>query len=159
VLSLVNYYKQPTYALQGSQGSIYTQDQKLAQAYQETLTFFQKSVQPENRNHFLVLPDAALLNFLSGTHSPVKETFFNPLVLAHPTEEQSWIISLDRTPPAYIVLVNRPSAFWGGLSEFNPGVYQWIRSQHQRVACFGQPPLVEVFTSKNSGRLATACKA
>ncbi len=146
-LGLIQYYSQPTYAIQGPRGAVKTHDFMLGQTYQSTLDFLAK-VPKKDRQQILVLPDGALLNYLSGTHAPVPQTFFNPLILANAGEEKQWLQQLRYNLPAYVVIVNPPHNQPGNLASFNPVVNQWIRCQHVSLTSFGEPPLVEIFERK-----------
>ncbi len=152
-LRLGDYYSQPTYTLHSSLGSIRTQNLALGASYQSAVDFLQE-IPAADRKRILVLPDGALLNYLSGTHAPVRQLFLNPAVLANPDEEKEWIKTLQQAQPSYILLVNALSPDTD-LADFNPTLDRWVRSQHQRIACFG---LVEVFASAKPGNLAATCK-
>jgi hypothetical protein len=152
-LRLGDYYSQPTYTLHSSLGSIRTQNLALGASYQSAIDFLQK-IPAADQKRVLVLPDGALLNYLSRTHAPVRQLFLNPAVLATPEEEKQWIKTLQQVQPSYILLVNAlpPDT---DLADFNPTLDQWVRSQHRRTACFG---LVEVFAPAKTGSLAASCK-
>jgi hypothetical protein len=98
----------------------------------------------------LTLPDAALLNYLSGTHSPGSNTLLTPLMLDTPVQEKRWLQALSKEPPTYIVLVSRnfPNA---QLHDFNPVVDTWIRCRHTRLTAYGNGKVgAEIFAGQTS---------
>ena len=120
-------------------GTMHT-DQKpaMTQAFNQTLAFLKREVRPEDRNKVLVLSEGMLLNFLSGTHSPSRQTTFIPGVLLNAQEETAFIQEMDRKGVRTIVLVDRPYPEWTykEYRNFNPLVYRWITQGHRQVAAF-----------------------
>lgn len=110
----------------------------MTQAFNQTLAFLKREVRPEDRNKVLVLSEGMLLNFLSGTHSPSRQTTFLPGVLLNAQEETAFIQEMDRKGVRTIVLVDRPYPEWTykEYRNFNPLVYRWITQGHRQVAAF-----------------------
>jgi 4-amino-4-deoxy-L-arabinose transferase-like glycosyltransferase len=120
-------------------GTIRTRQQpEMTQAFNQALAFLKREVRPEDRNKVLVLSEGMLLNFLSGTHSPSRQTTFLPGVLLNAQEETAFIREMDRSGVRYIVLVDRPYPEWTykEYRNFNPLVYRWIIQGHRQVAAF-----------------------
>jgi hypothetical protein len=120
-------------------GTIHTYHKpEMTQAFNQSLAFLKRKVRPEDRNKVLVLSEGMLLNFLSGTHSPSRQTTFLPGVLLNAQEEQEFIQEMDRKQVRYIVLVDRPYPEWiyKEYRNFNPLVYRWITQGHRQVAAF-----------------------
>jgi Dolichyl-phosphate-mannose-protein mannosyltransferase len=120
-------------------GTMHTyQKPAMTQAFNQTLAFLKREVRPEDRNKVLVLSEGMLLNFLSGTHSPSRQTTFLPGVLLNAQEETAFIQEMDRKGVRTIVLVDRPYPEWTykEYRNFNPLVYRWITQGHRQVAAF-----------------------
>ncbi len=122
-----------------SYGTIRTRKQpEMTRAFNQTLAFLKRAVRPEDRNKVLVLSEGMLLNFLSGTHSPSRQTTFLPGVLLNAQEETAFIQEMDRKGVRYVVLVDRPYPEWTykEYRNFNPLVYRWITQGHRQVAAY-----------------------
>ncbi len=133
------YFSSYDGAVTSPYGTIQTRQQpKMTQAFNQTLAFLKREVRPEDRDKVLVLSEGMLLNFLSGTHSPSRQTTFLPGVLLTAQEETAFIQEMDRKGVRYIVLVDRPYPEWTykEYRNFNPLVYRWITQGHRQVAAY-----------------------
>ncbi len=125
------------WAISSTYGTIYTNDQPLAQASQQTIELLAAL----KVRTALVLPEGSLLNFLSNTTSPSRETNLIPGILATPQEEHNFVTQMHADPPQAIVLVD-PLLFeqqlWGysGYAAYNPLVSTWITQEHYLVNRF-----------------------
>ena len=121
------------YAVNSERGTFYTQDEDLAIAFNETISYINGS----GAKSVLVLPAGATLNFLTGTHSPSQETIFLPGIIPTANAEREFIVRMHNNPPELIVYVDIP--FWWlkpgyqTYAEYNPLIYQWIAQEHKQV--------------------------
>lgn len=128
------------YAIQSNRGALYTKDANLALAFNQTIRYINSS----GTTSVLVMPAGAMLNFLTATHSPSRETIFLPGVLPTAEAEREFLARMEQNSPKLIVYVDIP--FWWlkkgyqTYAEFNPLVHEWITRQHQLV--YVSPQLV-----------------
>ena len=124
--------EQYRYPVQSTQGTLYIKDAKLAVAFNQTI----HTINSSKATSVLVVPEGGILNFLTATHSPSRETIFIPGVLSTASAEREFIARMQNNPPQLIVYVDIPF-FWlkpgyQTYAEYNPLVDRWIK-QHRLV--------------------------
>jgi hypothetical protein len=121
------------YPVSSIYGTMYTNNPGLASAYNQTIRFINDS----GSKSVLTIPAGAILNFLTVTHSPSKETFFLPGVLPDAESERNFLAQMQNNPPDLITYVDVPSPWlskgYQTYAEFNSIVNDWITHQHQLV--------------------------
>ncbi|MBC8123676.1 MAG: hypothetical protein H7Y22_17790, partial [Gemmatimonadaceae bacterium] len=127
-------FGQHFYAVGSGQGTLYTADEALARAFNQTID----AIQASGATSVLVLPEGSVLNFLTSTRAPSRETGFIPGVLPTPEAEREFLERLRIDPPERIVYIDRSFPEWGyrTYSEYNPLVHDWITNQHELVHLF-----------------------
>lgn len=124
--------RQYKYPVQSERGTLYIKDAKLAVALNQTI----RTINSSQATSVLVIPEGGILNFLSATHSPSRETIFIPGILPTAAVEKEFIAQMQNNPPQRIVYVDIPF-FWlkpgyQTYAEYNPLVDRWIK-QHRLV--------------------------
>lgn len=117
------------YAVSSAQGTLYTREVYLASIFNQAVNIIQTS----GATSVLVLPEGSVLNFLTATRTPSRETSFIPGVLPTPEAEQEFLTRMRADPPDLIVYIDIPFDVWGykNYAEFNPLVHDWITRQHR----------------------------
>ena len=130
-LSYLSHYR---YAVNSSNGTLYTTSSALAQSLNQTIN----AIKASRAVSVLVLPEGNVLNFLTGTHSPSRELTFLPVTLPSSQDELEFVEGMQRHPPQLIVYVPRPFNEWGykTYAQFNPIVDHWITKQHKLIQSF-----------------------
>jgi 4-amino-4-deoxy-L-arabinose transferase-like glycosyltransferase len=121
------------YPVRSPQGVAYSKDADLALAFNRSVEFIRNS----GKKSVLVVPEGSILNFLSATNSPSRETIFIPGVLPTPKAERDFLKRLEADFPDLIVYVDVPF-FWlkpgyQTYGQYNPLVHQWIIEQYRLV--------------------------
>ena len=134
-------FTQYRYPISSFQGTLYTDQYALANAYNHIIRYIKDS----GVKSVLVVPAGAILNFLTATHSPSKETIFLPGILPNADAERKFLAQMRENPPELIINVNIPFSWlkkgYQTYAEFNPLVDNWITHQHQLV--YSSPKLVD----------------
>jgi hypothetical protein len=107
-------------------------------ALAQALAFLERETSPGDP--ILVLPEGTELAFLTGRRMPLRHQIFLPELMG-PTEEQTMLRSLERSPVEYLFLVNRPMREFGAVAfgrEFYRPFGDWIETHYRRVATFGE---------------------
>ena len=145
-LSKFGYYRHPIHS---TYGTLYVRNADLALSFNQTIS----AINTSEATSVLVLPEGALLNFLTATHSPSRETTFLPSALSTSKAEQEFLAQMQTCPPELIVYVERPFREWGyqKYAEFNPLVDLWITHEHQLVDVFpkGEGAIIRIYGSGN----------
>jgi hypothetical protein len=126
-------FTQYKHSISSVRGEIYTDNTELAAAYNQAIGYVNNS----GAKSVLTIPHGAVLNFLTATHSPSRETFFLPGVLPDITTEREFLIRMRESPPDLIIYVDVPSQQlnkgYQTFAEYNSLVDDWITHQHQLV--------------------------
>lgn len=126
-------FGQYRYAVHSTHGTVYTKDADLAQAFNQTI----RAINGSGATSVLVVPEGAILNFLTATRSPSRETIFIPGILPTAEAEREFLVRIQDNLPELIVYVDIPF-FWLNkgyqtYAEFNPLIDHWITHQHRLV--------------------------
>ncbi|MEM7555307.1 MAG: hypothetical protein AAF378_14625 [Cyanobacteria bacterium P01_A01_bin.84] len=128
------------YVVNSNYGTFYTKDTALAKAFNQAIA----AINTSNVKAVQVLPHGQILNFLTKTHSPSRETNFIPGVLPTPEAEKDFIARMEAKPANLLVYVDVPfyslSQDYDSLEEINPLIHQWIIQEHQLVHQFSIEP-------------------
>ncbi|MBU7587106.1 MAG: glycosyltransferase family 39 protein [Nostoc sp. TH1S01] len=124
------------YAVTSNFGTFYTEDIALADAFNKTINTLNTSY----ASSVLILPHGNILNFLTRTHSPSKETNFIPGVIPTAKDEQNFILDMEKQSLDLIVYVDVPfyslNPGYRTFAEINPLIHKWIITEHQLVKTF-----------------------
>lgn len=124
------------YAVTSEFGTFYTEDIVLADAFNKTIN----TINNYHASSVLVLPHGNILNFLTGTHSPSKETNFIPGVIPTAKDEQNFILAMEKKSLSLIVYVDVPfyslNPGYRTFAEINPLIHEWIITKHRLVKTF-----------------------
>lgn len=89
----------------------------------------------------VVLPEGILINYLARKKSSVKYTNFMPIEMVMYGEEVI-LRDLQRSPPDYVLLVDRNTAEYGdqfGSSTYGGTILSWLEKHYFEHKTFGQP--------------------
>lgn len=145
-LRLVHFGQYP-HTVSSARGTFYTRDAGLARAFNQTID----AVEASGATSVLVVPEGLVLNFLTATRSPGRETDFLPGSLPTPKAEQDFLEHMRADPPELIIYVERPLPEWQyqSYAEFNPLVYRWITQQHRMIHLFPKGEnAIRIYASK-----------
>ncbi len=90
-----------------------------------------------------VMPEGAMLNFLTRRPTPTPHFSFNPFEL-HVYGEEAIIDAFRESPPAAVVLVHHDTSEHGARflgRDYGVKLLEWIRSHYKRARLIGDPPL------------------
>lgn len=107
---------------------------------QEALVEIGRRVAPEET--LAVLPEGAMINFLSRRSNPTPYLNFMPLEIAV-FGEGRMLAAYRARPPDWILLVHRDASEFGPRffgRDYAPGVADWIATTYENAALFGDPP-------------------
>ena len=96
---------------------------------------------------FAVLPEGVMLNYLLRRKTPSRYTnFMMPEIMAF--GEGNILADLMRSPPDYVVVVNKDTAefgvdFFGKDPRYGTGIMTWVNRRYYPVRLFGYEPLVD----------------
>lgn len=137
-------FTQFRYPVSSTQGVVYTQNKNLALAYNQVIEIINAS----GAKSVLAIPEGSILNFLTKTSSPSRETSFIPGILPDPQAEKNFLERMQNHPPDFIVYVDYPFVAlkqgYQRFAEYNPLVDQWITQQHRLI--YTSPTLIEGLT-------------
>jgi hypothetical protein len=126
-------FTQYRYAVSSNQGTVYTKDAELATAYNQAIA----TINVTKAQSVLVIPEGSILNFLTATSTPSKETIFIPGVLPNAEAEREFLTRMKANSPQLIVYVDVPF-FWlcegyQRYANYNPLVDSWIVQEHSLI--------------------------
>jgi Dolichyl-phosphate-mannose-protein mannosyltransferase len=124
-------FSQYQYPIRSPHGTLYIRDATIASAYNRTI----ETVLALHPSSLLVLPEGALLNFLTNTRSPDIEMTFLPSALPTSSDEIAFLERMHRHPPAMVVEIFRRFPEWKyeSYAQFNPIVYHWVIDEHRLI--------------------------
>lgn len=126
-------FGQYRYAVHSTQGTVYTKNADRALAFNQTIRY----INSFGSTSVLVVPVGAIMNFLTATHSPSRETIFLPGILPTAEAEREFLARIQDNPPDLIVYVDFPFSWlkkgYHTYAEFNPLIDHWITHQHRLV--------------------------
>jgi Dolichyl-phosphate-mannose-protein mannosyltransferase len=126
-------FSQYCYPISSDRGTMYVNRSELADAYNYAISYINNS----GAKLVLTIPTGAILNFLSGTHSPSQETIFLPGVLPTAAAERQFVANMSQQPPDLIIYVDVPFHWlkpgYQTYAQFNPLVDKWIGDRYQLV--------------------------
>jgi 4-amino-4-deoxy-L-arabinose transferase-like glycosyltransferase len=93
---------------------------------------------------FTVVPEGLMFNYLTRRYSPIPYLSFVPPFLS--MFGGKVLGSLQKSPPDYVVIVERPTIEYGRAyqyfgTDYGRKIYQWIESSYQDIARIGEKPL------------------
>lgn len=93
---------------------------------------------------FTVVPEGLMFNYLTRRYSPIPYLSFVPPFLSMFGDQV--LGSFQKSPPDYVVIVERPTVEYGRAYEYfgtdyGRKIYQWIESSYQDIARIGEKPL------------------
>jgi 4-amino-4-deoxy-L-arabinose transferase-like glycosyltransferase len=93
---------------------------------------------------FAVVPEGLMFNYLTRRYSPIPYLSFVPPFLT--MFGGKVLSSLQKSPPDYVVIVERPTIEYGRAyqyfgTDYGRKIYQWIESSYQDIARIGEKPL------------------
>ncbi|HEY3763367.1 MAG TPA: hypothetical protein VGN23_16600 [Verrucomicrobiae bacterium] len=113
-----------------------------------TLAWTKKNI-PANAT-VAVLPEGAMLNFLTGRPNPTPCQSWEPVIMSA-LGPAKMTTAFEQSPPDYIYLVERDDSEFGvgpfGSPGFGADVMQWVRTNYRTVQLIGDEP----FTSGKFG--------
>jgi hypothetical protein len=125
--------------LQTPAGSLRALPTPAAEAFQDVLLELQaRGVQGRS---LLVLPEGAMLNFLTGSRHPLYHATLLPHTVAA-YGEPAILGELEKARPDFVVLMHRVWREFDDrrLGGYAPRVLAWLRREYRPVASFGPPP-------------------
>jgi hypothetical protein len=142
------FFREKTLAVGEGGDLMYTYPDRRGAATVAVLEWIRNSAPPGD---FIVVPDAAMLNYLTRRPSPVPYVSYMPAELPHYGEE-AIVESLREHPPAFIVFFLRDFSEYG-LPPFgdegNGGrIARWAAERYVDVPRLGIPGQVAVFVPK-----------
>ncbi|PPS42788.1 glycosyltransferase family 39 protein [Chroococcidiopsis sp. TS-821] len=148
-------FTQYRYPISSDKGTLYIKDAELATAYNQAIA----TINAANAQSVLVIPEGSILNFLTTTSTPSKETIFIPGVLPNAAAEREFLARMRTNPPQLIVYVDVPF-FWlregyQRYRDYNPLVDRWIVQEHALIYAsapmtyFGEQWTLRIYQSLN----------
>lgn len=134
------YFQGYEVALTSPYGTVWTRHSSAlaVRDLNRTLRFLESNLRPKDRDAVLILPEGAVLSFLSGTHSPSRQTTFFPGVLPDAAAEERFIAAMEGKHIRYVVYVDYfyDGWPWAHYKSFNPKVHEWVTRKFRLVADF-----------------------
>lgn len=139
-----NLYDLKTYAVRSNGDTILTWKPEivsLGPVVQSALAKIQEVVKPGES--FVVLPEGIMLNYLAQRRNPSFYSAFLPVDLILYGEERM-LSFFNRTPPDYVVLVQRNTSEYGPCCfgrDYGLLIFSWIRENYRPLFLIGQDPM------------------
>jgi Dolichyl-phosphate-mannose-protein mannosyltransferase len=134
------YFQGYEVALTSPYGTVWTRHSSAlaVRDLNRTLRFLESNLRPKDRDAVLILPEGAVLSFLSGTHSPSQQTTFFPGVLPDEASEDRFIATMKKKSIRYVVYVDYfyDGWPWTHYKSYNPKVHEWVTRKFRLVADF-----------------------